>query len=88
MTEEEEDFFKMNRGTLFNCICPMNKRQGTMHKAHLNNVWLLSTGQKRGEKEFGGSAGKYLFGQKQVSAKPFIKQVEIGCDEVRVHKML
>ena len=41
-----------------------------------------------GKKEFGGSAGKYLFGQKQVSAKPFIKQVEIGCDEVRVHKML
>ena len=50
MTEEEEDFFKMNRGTLFNCICPMNKRQGTMHKAHLNNVWLLSIGQRRGKK--------------------------------------
>ena len=42
----------MNRGTLFNRICPMNKRQGTMHKAHLNNVWLFSTGQKRGEKNF------------------------------------
>ena len=48
----------------------------------------MKIGNEVGKKEFGGSAGKYLFGQKQVSAKPFIKQVEIGCDEVRVHKML
>ena len=39
----------MNRGTLFDCICLMNKRQGTKHKVHLNNVWLLSTGRRRGE---------------------------------------
>ena len=85
-----KDFFKMNRGTLFNCICHMNKRQGTMHKAHL--IWITfgcsQQAKREGGKEFGGSASKYLFGQKQVGAKTTIKQVEIGCDEVQVQKML
>ena len=55
----------------------------------LNLTFGCSQQAKReGGKEFGGSASKYLFGQKQVSAKPTIKQVEIGCDEVQVQKML
>ena len=41
----------MNRGTLLNCICPMNKRQGTMHKAHL--IWITFGCSQQAKREGG-----------------------------------